>query len=357
MANETPEVAEVVADAGDAPGGMSDIAKDVLAEQESEDKAQETQEASAEESTEEDNSHEEENKQVDEAKKAIAKARKWKLKANGKEYEVDSEEKLIAAAQRGLAAEQNWQKVRQEVDQMRQTLQAKLREVEEREKFAAERPAEWLRSRTDKAEDIAEELLLERAREALAMEEMTPRERQLYLEKKEVAAKLEKAEKERQGIKEAEETRMVTEQQNQIAAVFSKALTDNKLPANNTTVRIMSAIYRANVQRGVELSSEQCAKLTKAHLEHIAKDINSGSIESLSAEDFVKQYPKQADAIRQYYVSKAKGKNAPAEVTDVPRKKVAVKSNDVPDKGKQWDNYVEKLKKEGDALRIKKGFW
>lgn len=278
----------------------------------------------------------------------------YKLKANGREYDVDSEDKLKDMAQRGLAAMQNWEKVKSEVEELKFKLRKQIDEYDQKEELVKRDPASFVKKFNEKAEDIMEQILLDRAKEFQAMEGMSPREKDLYLQNKQYQDKLKAQEAEQSERTKRAESDLVEHQKNQIAAVFSEALTKNKMPANSTTVRVMSSIYRAALQAGKELSVDQAAQMTRHHLEQISEH-TSPKIDEMDAAEFVAKHPKLTEAIRKHLVAGVKGK--PTEASDMPRTARAkdgkyVKS-DVPDSGKDWDKYIEKLKKEGNALNVK----
>lgn len=279
----------------------------------------------------------------------------YKLKANGKEYEVDSEDKLKDMAQRGIAAMQNWEKVKSEVEALKADLRRKIDEADEDKRLAEKDLVSFAKKHNKSAEDLAEQLLLDRAREFQAMEGMTPREKELYLQNKDYQNKLKSRESEEKTYREKQEAELVETQKNQIAQVFSDALTKNNMPANSTTVRVMANIYRSALQAGKEPTMDQIVSLTKRHLSEIAEH-SSNKIDDMGAEDFVAKYPKLTEAIRKHLV--AKSKTRASEAGDVPRQ--AQRSNDGKfkpteklDKGKEWDKYIDKLKKEGNALNVK----
>lgn len=354
--------------ASDVPSGLSEVAQEFLSQPEEaqeeilaggEEKEQPKADAEAETPPEDDADDVSALETTEErAQKKEQEKKKWKLKVNDKEYDVDSEDKLVAAAQRGIAAEQAWQKSRNEVEQLKAQLRKTIQEAEERENLIKNDPAKYLKSLNDKMEDVAEQLLLDRAREALAMENMTPREKELYLQNKQYQERLKQREAEEAKTRTARENELVEQQKKHIGDLFAKALTDAKIPANNTTVRVMAAVYRGALQKGVELTAEQAAKLTRKHLDEIASHA-SAPIEEIPAADFVSKYPKLTEAIRKHLVEKARTK--PAEATEVPRQQRTEngqfkKKNAKLDSGKSWDDMIEKLKKEGAPLVLKSRF-
>lgn len=281
----------------------------------------------------------------------------WKLKANGKEYDIDSEEKLVAAAQRGIAFQQQFEKMRNDIDAMKSNLQAKLKEAEDRDALIERDPAAYIKSRNGKAEDIMEQILLDRAKEAMAMENMTPRERDLFLQNRQYQERL-KNQEEMEATKAKEnESRLVEEQKTQLGNLFSGALKAAKLPANPTTVRVMAAVYRAALNKGVELTETQAAELTKRQLEQIHQAM-SPDMETLDPAEFIEKYPKLTDAIRKHLIARARSGGQPNEVQNVPRQRKPdgkYKANP-PDQDKEWDKWIKKQVQDGSALRVKNGW-
>lgn len=333
-------------------GGLSDVAMEALEGGGGEGGAEEIPSSSVDDSAPPPQDSVRDPKTGKFAKKGDATApKRYTLKAHGREYQAKDEAELIAIAQRGLAIQQNTEQERAQIRQMREQLRAQLDKYEAAEKD----PAAWLRKLdSKKAEDIAEQLLLERVAEAQLLEQMTPRERKLYEEKKVAEAQL-KEHNERQRVEaEKQETALVEQQKQQFDQLFTKALTDNKLPANPLTIRVMSAVARAALSRGVDVTQEQLVTMTRQQL----RQISDASFGSISAADFIQAYPKLAEDIRKHQLSELhKGRGSPGEVQNVPRQpRATVKAADVPDKDTEWDRYVEKLKKDGNVLRVKNGW-
>lgn len=368
MANETTS---------DAPSGLSDIAQEVLAGENSDandilstevdrnsghiaKSGGEIPPEKPEEDDEEDSSDLIE-KKADELTKG--KKKTYKLKVNDKEYELDSEEKLVQAAQRGLATQQQWQKLKSEMEELRSNLQNKLREVEDKD---AEIEKDWIgyaRKRGKNVEDAAEQFLMDRAREWQAMQNMTERERQLYLQNKQYQAELRAKEEALKVDEEKRNSVLVQQQKEQLGNLFSKALNDAKIKPTPLAIREMANIYRAALNHRdpntgrpspIELSADDAAKFTKRRLAELA-EAGREDISKMKAEEFVKQYPELTESIRKHLVAAAKSKAK--EPQDEPRKRAGdgkfAKKNEKLDDGKAWDDMIDRLKKEGNAINVK----
>jgi hypothetical protein len=287
-----------------------------------------------------------------------SEAEEFELKANGKTFKAKGVSELKAHAQRGIAAQQQMQKMQGEFTQMRQQLRDATDKANKIIEMAASDPTRFFMQHAKNPEDAMEQVLLDRAREALQLEQLTPREREMYLRNKELQEQIQAGEKAKKDAEAQQEQQLRTEQRTKIGNFFSQVLKDNGMPVNEVTVRTMAQIARAAVNRGHELTTQEAAHLTKLQLQRIS-DAYSPKIDEMKAEDFVTKYPKLTEAIRQHLVKKAQGK--PTEEGSVPRQRASNGQYKKPaqkmDEGKQWDDYVERLKKEGNSLRVKNGWY
>lgn len=286
---------------------------------------------------------------------AAPEPEEFELKANGKTFKAKGVDELKAHAQRGIAAQQQMQKMQSEFAQLKRQMQERISEADRRVQEAEKDPVGFFKRHNEKAEDLMEQVLLDRAREQLMLQDLTPREREMYLQNKQLHERLAADDKARKEAETHQEQQLRVQQREQIGNLFGKVLTDNKMPVNEHTIRTMSQVTRALITRGVQPDEKTVAELTKRQLQQIA-DAYSPKVDQMRAEEFVEKYPKLTEAIRQVLVKKSQ--RPPTELDSVPRKPNGQykKSADVPDEGRDWDNYIEKLKKEGNALRFKNGF-
>lgn len=280
----------------------------------------------------------------------------FELKVKGKTHKVKNLDELKAAAQRGLAMQQNYEEFKRQSDSMRSELENQKAEVQAMIDQAKKDPAKFFKSHNDKAEDIAEQLLLDKAREWEATQNMTPRERDLYFKNKEYQEKLAAQEEAETKRSDATNAELVRQQENQIGAVFSEALQKHGVPKSTISVRVMAGIYRANLSKGIELTPEQAAGLTKQQLGKIFSEAYG----ELDPAEFIKLMPKTADRIRAHYANQAKGKPRSQEVGEVPMRKAGTKPtrrrdpDEIDDEA--WERSIKKMKAEGSAMRVKKGW-
>jgi hypothetical protein len=327
LANETDSSTAVTADAGegydsgsDAPGELSPIAQQILAEESAKEaKASKKPDAKANaappegpvddddipdaslsgEDSEEDVSEEEE-------------PQEFELKVNGKTYKAKSVEELKAMAQRGLAVQQSQAKEREALKSERAKLEAiaeKVQAAQAKIDAISKMDVSELLSkmRPEDAKKAAIKLLEEEAREAAEMDGMSEREKALYLKAKEADRYKAKAEQDAQTREQREMAELSGQQQEVLAKTLTEALTAVKIPVapgETLPLRIAAAIMRANVNKGIELTPAELGSQVKARLEYINSKVGYGS---LSAEEFVTKHPELAEGVRAYYAKKAKG--------------------------------------------------
>ncbi len=307
--------------------------------------------APIEDSHEEDNSHGEDSPDeapIEEARQAL---KYRKVKVNGREYTVP-EENVDAELSRGYALRQKADEVsrlKSEVESMRAALQAEKARLD-----SEDGAAEYLK----KHKGIAEKLLEEDARDWYEMQNMTPRERELYTSKKQLEEKNRTFEAQAKREQAQRQTQLVAEQNAHLEKVFTDALVEHKLPKNTLTLRVMAGIYRAALKptaeypNGRELSAADVAALSRKQLREIA----DAAYGEMSDEDFIEAYPKRAESIRAYQLKKAR--QPAAELGDVPRKAGATQRAPTgqfkkPDPAEKWEQELSELKRRGAEERVK----
>ena len=278
----------------------------------------------------------------------------FELKVGAKTYQAKGIEALKAAAQRGMASQQAATKQIEEARSVARRAQEMMREAEETRRLMKTDPAKAFRDmHGDRAEELMESILLDRAKEHAELQDMTPREREMFQAQKDYKAKLAGFEKQQETQRQAEDEQLVTDQRKQIEGVFTEALTKHDLPVTNMTVRVMAAIYKANIEQGVEMTAEQAATATKLQLDKVFGHITK----NMTGERFVKQYPDLAQSIRQHFV---KVRNTPdGGITEVTSRTVKPAARKAPraSSDAEWNKQYDRLRAQGDRdlERMNKG--
>lgn len=353
--------------ATDAEGGQSDLLQGILADIAAEEGGKSAKPAKAPKEKAEaapvttheeaEESEEEESPEEDEAPPPPKK--KFKAKANGKEYEYD-EDQLPSVLSRGLAAQQNWDKAKSEIEAMRREIEAERAEAKKYRQEIESNPEKFLRQH----KAVAEKLLQEEAEEWFKLQQLPPEARQEYQARKAAEAKLREYEEKQKAFEAESHKQLVVEQKKQLETFLSEGLKAHSLPANTLTLRIMAGIVQAHAaesdraakegRRIPELSIQKVGELARKQLREVLT--NSYGPESVDA--FVADNPKLAEAVRDYYVKKAK--QPPAELEDVaPRAPTGqfVKRK-ASSKPKEADPFaeIEKFKRDAEKERAKNGW-
>lgn len=276
----------------------------------------------------------------------------FELKVNGKTYKAKDVEALKAMAQRGIATQQA-------VDKERSQMQAMRREAEDAvarvNAIAKMTPAELLlKLDPAAAKEAAYKLLEEDAREAQEMEGMSEREKSFYLKSKEADKYRSEQEKSAKTREEQEMATLVAQQEAQISGTLSAALEEGGYkisPGNTIPVRIASALYRASIEKGIDVSPKELAVQVKAQMERVHDSFYG----SMDAQTFVTRHPKLAEQVREYFVKSSGVK--PKGSVQAKRDPESGKFKPAPKRSKsdEFERMIRRLKDEGRAELQKNG--
>lgn len=232
-----------------------------------------------------------------------------KLPVNGKEYEVKSLEQLESLARRGLAFMQRaedinrlWEETQGQQKRMQDDLGGYLQELYSKD--------------PNKAADVAERLLLERAQLA-ELERQNPAAAQAYRLQKELERR-DAADKQRsEQVKQQELQQLERQQDEHLDKLLDAAITEGGLPKTTPVVRTMGHLLRLNLQRGIELTQQELVAETKEVLGKTYGDFFDG----LNDEQVLDMLgPKRTERIRKALLAKAQRGVKPDAKPAAPKK-------------------------------------
>lgn len=274
----------------------------------------------------------------------------FELKVNGKTYKAKDLNALKAMAQRGIATQQAVEKERAELQRFRKEAEEAVAKVN----ALAKTPVHELFARLDPqaARDAAYKLLENEAKEAMEMEGMSEREKALYVKAKEADKYRDAQQKEATTRQEREMATLVAQQEAQISGTLSQALAESGYkisPGNTIPVRVASALYRAAIEKGVDLSPRELAAQVKAQMDRI----NDSFYGNMDAATFIQRHPKLADQVRDHYAkgSGVKPKSAVKRDPDSGKFKQTQKRT----KSDDFEEMIRRMKDEGRKELQKNG--
>ncbi len=217
-----------------------------------------------------------------------------KLPVNGKEYEVKSLEQLESLARRGLAFMQR----AEDINRLHEETTTRHREMEEDLGGYLEKL--WQKD-PQKAADVAERLLLERAQLA-ELERTNPAAARAYQLQKELERR-DAAEKQRQQEEQQREQQQLAQQQDeQLDRILNQTLTEANLPRTTPTVRTMGHLLRLSLAKGIELTPQELAQETREVLNRTYSEYLDGMSDDAILDVLG---PKRTERIRRAILAKA----------------------------------------------------
>ena len=223
----------------------------------------------------------------------------YEVDVNGKKYAVRSREQEKSLIRRGYAFMQRaedinglYENTRAQHERMEKDLGGYLEEL-------------WSRD-PQKAADVAERLLLERAQLA-ELERTNPAAARAYQLQKELERR-DGLERQRQQQAQQQEMQQLAQQQDeQLDRILDQTLTEANLPKTTPTVRTMGHLLRLSLQRGIELTPQELAHETREALNRTYGEY----MDAMSDEALMDLLgPKRTERIRKALVSRVQ-KGAP----------------------------------------------
>lgn len=221
----------------------------------------------------------------------------WKpkpLKVNGKEYTPRNVQELEAMAARGYAFMQRAEDITRlheetttTAKRMQEDLGGYLREL-----YAKD---------PQKAADVAEQLLLERAQLA-ELERQNPAAAQAYRLQKELERRDALDKQRQEQIQQQEQQQLAQQQDEQLDRILDQTLTEANLPRTTPTVRTMGHLLRLSLAKGIELTPQELAQETRNVLDRTYGEYFDGM-----ADDAILEMlgPKRTERIRKALVARA----------------------------------------------------
>jgi hypothetical protein len=271
----------------------------------------------------------------------------WKpkaLKVNGREYTPKTLAELEAAAMRGYAFMQR----AEDINRLHsETSEASRRMKEDLAGYLTD----LHRTDPERAADVAEKLLLERAQLRL-LEQENPAAAQAYRLQKELERR-DAADKQRQEQAEGEQLqRLQAEQEEQLDRLLEQTLVEANLPKTTPTVRTMAHMYRLALSKGIELTPVELAAQTR----DVLNTTFGQYLDAFDDEDMLESLgPQRLERIRKALLARAQRPARQAQSKPA-AKKPAAKSwqdEDAADKD-DFENYIGRLKRQAAKEMFKR---
>lgn len=215
-----------------------------------------------------------------------AMMKKFKLKVDGEEFEKEIDLNDESALAKELQLSHAAKKRMEEAVATKRKAAELIKQLDD--------PEAILRKLGPKGLEIAEKFLFEK----LKMDSMTDQERKYYEMEMKIKDIEEREAKQREMIEKTEAEKKESEIGQKLQSTIIEAIEKTGLPKSPELVKRMAALYKKNLQYGLELSPDDLAQEVKGEVsgfvQSIAKDADAEKLVALIGEDGVKKIQKYA---------------------------------------------------------------